>query len=120
MRAGRPRSQKPTTNFQNPVPVLTPIYEMTLLVCAGFSWRACFCPAACVSGLLQSRLTTATLYHMLTDDDPGTHPLVFPALPTLPSDIATFPTRALDRDPGRRHPMRVLQLVAHDASTAAQ
>ena len=67
----------------------------------------------------------ATLYHMLTDDDPGAHPLAFPALPTLPVDIAALLMRALDHNPCRRPPMCALSaglevLVAHYASKAAR
>lgn len=50
----------------------------------------------------------ATLYHMLTDDDPGAHPLAFPAMATLPADIAALLNYALDRDPARRPTIRAL------------
>jgi serine/threonine protein kinase len=44
----------------------------------------------------------ATLYHLLTDDDPTAHPLDFPALATLPPDIATLLASALAHDPAAR------------------
>lgn len=44
----------------------------------------------------------ATLYHLLTDDDPTTHPLQFPQMHTLPSRFASTLTAALDNDPARR------------------
>lgn len=44
----------------------------------------------------------ATLYHLLTDDDPSTHPLVFPALASLPPDIVQVLQPMLDRDPAQR------------------
>ncbi|MEM8536136.1 MAG: serine/threonine-protein kinase, partial [Chloroflexota bacterium] len=44
----------------------------------------------------------ATLYQLLTADDPSTHPLHFPALDTLPFDLATLLTTMLDRDPDQR------------------
>jgi hypothetical protein len=40
----------------------------------------------------------ATLYHALTGDDPTAHPLSFPALSTLPADIASILAEALARD----------------------
>jgi serine/threonine protein kinase len=40
----------------------------------------------------------ATLYHALTGDDPTAHPLTFPALSTLPPDIAAVLTEALARE----------------------
>lgn len=44
----------------------------------------------------------ATLYHLLTDDDPTTHPLAFPALGTLPPDVAKVLEYALADDPAVR------------------
>src|SRR5262245_4498185 len=40
----------------------------------------------------------ATLYHLLTDDDPSAHPLAFPALATLPAELSAALARALERD----------------------
>lgn len=44
----------------------------------------------------------ATLYHLLTDDAPSSHPLSCPALATLPPDIAAVLTPALAHDPALR------------------
>lgn len=44
----------------------------------------------------------ATLYHLLTDDDPSAHPLHFPALTSLPVDIGAVLAPALERDPTAR------------------
>lgn len=44
----------------------------------------------------------ATLYHLLTGDDPGDHPFNFPQLPTLPTNIREPLANALLRDVGRR------------------
>jgi serine/threonine protein kinase len=44
----------------------------------------------------------ATLYHLLTDDDPSAHPLTFPALGTLPAEVAAVLAPALERDPDAR------------------
>ncbi len=53
-------------------------------------------PASDVYGL------AATLYHLLTDDDPTAHPLQFPQMHTLPTRLAATLTAALDNDPARR------------------
>jgi hypothetical protein len=50
----------------------------------------------------------ATLYHLLTDDDPCAHPLRFPALPTLAPEIAAALAPALAADPDERPEARVL------------
>jgi serine/threonine-protein kinase len=44
----------------------------------------------------------ATLYHLLTDDDPSAHPLAFPALATLPAELAGALALALEPDPTSR------------------
>jgi serine/threonine protein kinase len=44
----------------------------------------------------------ATLYHLLTDDDPTKHPLAFPALTLLPPDVARMLQTALASDPQAR------------------
>lgn len=44
----------------------------------------------------------ATLYHLLTDDDPGLHPLTFPALATLPNELAETLRAALAHDASKR------------------
>ena len=44
----------------------------------------------------------ATLYHLLTDDDPSAHPLAFPALGALQPKVAAVLTPALDHDPEAR------------------
>jgi hypothetical protein len=44
----------------------------------------------------------ATLYHLLTNDDPGDHPLEFPQLATLSPTVAEVLRPALERDPAAR------------------
>ena len=44
----------------------------------------------------------ATVYHLLTDDDPGDHPFHFPQLSTLPGPLAEALKRALRPEVGRR------------------
>jgi serine/threonine protein kinase len=44
----------------------------------------------------------ATLYHLLTGDDPGAHPLAFPVLGVLPTEVAAVLEPALVRDPAAR------------------
>jgi serine/threonine protein kinase len=44
----------------------------------------------------------ATLYHLLTDDDPCEHPLSFPRLDTLPPAVADALRPTLERDPAAR------------------
>jgi serine/threonine protein kinase len=44
----------------------------------------------------------ATVYHLLTDDDPGDHPFQFSGLRTLPSPLAEALTRALRPEVKRR------------------
>jgi len=44
----------------------------------------------------------ATLYYLLTADDPSAHPLHFPALPTLAPEVATALAPALAADPDAR------------------
>jgi tRNA A-37 threonylcarbamoyl transferase component Bud32 len=44
----------------------------------------------------------ATVYHLLTDDDPGEHPFHFPEMGTLPGPLADALERALRPEVGRR------------------
>jgi serine/threonine protein kinase len=44
----------------------------------------------------------ATVYHLLTDDDPGDHPFQFPELEGLPRPLASALSRALRLEVGRR------------------
>jgi serine/threonine protein kinase len=44
----------------------------------------------------------ATVYHLLTDDDPGAHAFHFPQLETLPGPLADALSRALRLEMGRR------------------
>ncbi len=44
----------------------------------------------------------ATVYHLLTDDDPGDHPFQFPQLDTLPAVLADLLGRALRLEASRR------------------
>jgi hypothetical protein len=44
----------------------------------------------------------ATVYHLLTDDDPGDHPFRFPELGTQPNPLAEALSRALRLEVGRR------------------
>lgn len=44
----------------------------------------------------------ATLYHLLTDDDPTSHPLRFPKLETLPPAVVAALKPALDQEPAAR------------------
>jgi hypothetical protein len=44
----------------------------------------------------------ATLYRLLTNDDPSNHPLKFPQLPALPANIQHVLQRALENDVKRR------------------
>jgi serine/threonine protein kinase len=44
----------------------------------------------------------ATVYHLLTDDDPGEHPFHFPRLDRLPGPLATALSRALHLEVRRR------------------
>jgi serine/threonine protein kinase len=44
----------------------------------------------------------ATVYHLVTDDDPGEHPFQFPLLSTLPGPLDEALSRALRLEVGRR------------------
>lgn len=44
----------------------------------------------------------ATMYHLLTDDDPRQHPFKFPMLEELPTDIASALQSALNQDVSQR------------------
>jgi hypothetical protein len=51
----------------------------------------------------------ATVYHLLTDDDPGKHPFQFPRLDTLPDPLADALDRALRLEVQRRSNARELR-----------
>lgn len=51
----------------------------------------------------------ATLYHLLSDDDPTMHPLSFPALAQLPGDIAVVLRAALAHEPDERPAVATLR-----------
>jgi tRNA A-37 threonylcarbamoyl transferase component Bud32 len=51
----------------------------------------------------------ATLYHLLTDDDPTYHPLDFPQLAELPPELAELLRSALHHDPAARPDARMFQ-----------
>jgi serine/threonine protein kinase len=57
----------------------------------------------------------ATLYHLLTDDDPTAHPLAFPALANLPPQIADVLRPALEREPQQRPTARQLRVALEQA-----
>jgi hypothetical protein len=57
----------------------------------------------------------ATLYHLLTDDDPTAHPLAFPALANLPPQIADVLRPALAREPQQRPTARQLRVALEQA-----
>jgi len=48
----------------------------------------------------------ATVYHLLTDDDPGAHPFHFPQMGSLPGPLAGALERALRPEVGRRSTAR--------------
>lgn len=60
----------------------------------------------------------ATLYHLLTNDDPSAHPLAFPALAHLPSDIVEVLAPALERDPDARPDVRTFSTSLERLATA--
>jgi hypothetical protein len=51
----------------------------------------------------------ATLYHLLTGDDPACHPLAFPQLDRLPPEIAALLRVALQPDPAARPTAQALR-----------
>jgi hypothetical protein len=51
-----------------------------------------------------------THYHLLTGDDPGAHPLAFPVLDVLPTDVAAVLEPALVRDPAARPEPRLFSV----------
>jgi serine/threonine-protein kinase len=59
-------------------------------------YRGSFSPRSDIYGL------GATLYHLLTDDDPTAHPLQFPALGHLPPPVAAVLAPTLAQDPAAR------------------
>jgi hypothetical protein len=71
-------------------------------------------PASDVYGL------AATLYHLLTDDDPANHPLEFPALQHLPPDVAALLRPALSREPQARPSTREFQAALYEAEDRLQ
>jgi serine/threonine protein kinase len=71
-------------------------------------------PASDVYGL------AATLYHLLTDDDPTAHPLEFPQLERLPPDVAALLRPALARDPQARPTTREFQAALYEAEDRFQ
>jgi serine/threonine-protein kinase len=62
----------------------------------------------------------ATLYHLLTDDDPGAHPLRFPALATLPADVADALRPALAPDPAARPTAARLRVALAELATTTR
>jgi hypothetical protein len=56
----------------------------------------------------------ATLYHLLTDDDPTAHPLRFPQLPMLPPDLAALLGQALTQHPQARPDADQFRTRLHD------
>lgn len=71
----------------------------------GFGTRG-YAPPEVYQGVLDPRsdvyALAATVYHLLTDDDPGDHPFSFPELPGLPGPLAEVLERALRLEVGRR------------------
>ncbi|NOK59964.1 MAG: hypothetical protein GFH27_549291n156 [Chloroflexi bacterium AL-W] len=55
----------------------------------------------------------ATLYQLLTANDSSTHPLQFPALATLPPDLADLLTTMLNHDPNRRPTPSEVEIQLH-------
>lgn len=53
----------------------------------------------------------ATIYHLLTDDDPRDHPFQFPRLDTLPSELAAVLRSALHVEVRRRSTARQMRLA---------
>jgi hypothetical protein len=60
----------------------------------------------------------ATLYHLLTDDDPTSHPLSFPKLEHLSPDIAGVLHAALAKDPAERPTARQFHAALRRVSAA--
>jgi serine/threonine protein kinase len=59
----------------------------------------------------------ATVYHLLTDDDPREHPFKWPKLNTLPREIAVALERALRESPDQRISARELRQALEALST---
>ncbi|MDZ4718515.1 MAG: serine/threonine-protein kinase [Roseiflexaceae bacterium] len=55
----------------------------------------------------------ATLYHLLANEDPTKHPLAFPALSRIPTEIAAALTPALEHDPALRPTPAAFSAVLH-------
>lgn len=63
----------------------------------------------------------ATIYHLLTDDDPRLHPFQFPRLKSLPREIAIALERALRIEPNQRsHALDLRQALETFATPARQ
>ncbi|NJN17790.1 MAG: serine/threonine protein kinase [Oscillochloris sp.] len=59
----------------------------------------------------------ATLYHLISGDDPTSHPLHFPALAHLPTDIATALRPALAHTPAERPPIAIFAATLRTLAT---
>lgn len=62
----------------------------------------------------------ATIYHLLTDDDPRDHPFKWPMLDTLPRDLALALRKALRTDIERRSTARELRQSLEALSTPSR
>ncbi|MBE2240392.1 MAG: protein kinase [Caldilineaceae bacterium] len=58
----------------------------------------------------------ATLYHVLTGDDPGPHPFSFPQLPMLPTGVSSALDKALAQDVRQRYTAAELRQALNKAS----
>lgn len=62
----------------------------------------------------------ATIYHLLTDDDPREHPFKWPKLAGLPQELALALERALRPDPERRSTAAELRVALETLSTPSR
>jgi serine/threonine protein kinase len=62
----------------------------------------------------------ATIYHLLTDDDPRDHPFKWPKLAALPQELALALERALRPDPERRSTASELRVALETLSTPSR